>query len=85
MDEEEQKLIAEFKRQVGPDGDWQEAYRQWYRRKGEEKVEQWLRSTRRHERELAIEEAKLRRARETRQQRRRLLGSIAASTMRRGR
>ena len=36
VDEAEALLIAGLKAKVGNDGDWQDAYRQWYARKMEE-------------------------------------------------
>ena len=78
LEEEDQKLFAWFKRHVGPEGDWQEAYRQWYQREQDKKLEELIRVARRREHDQAIEEAKITRARESRRHRRRLLGSIAS-------
>lgn len=36
VDESEALLIAGLKAKVGPDGDWQQAYREWYARRMEE-------------------------------------------------
>jgi len=42
MDTCEEFLLAGLRRKIGPDGDLQAAYRDWYQRQSAEKDRQWL-------------------------------------------
>lgn len=41
MDAEEARLMAQWQREAGPDGDIREAYKKWFERQSAEKEEYW--------------------------------------------